>query len=511
MAMSKNNVQEMVEEFYPDWTAQNDMATDLDKWVKVKNETPSMPKERTTEEYRTLQEISKTPWARLVITEVAQALFVDGYRHSDSSDNTPAWDRIWQPNGLDSHQIAVHRGSLNHGLSYVVSLPGIGADGQKQSVIRGVSAKKGIAFFRDDPLDPEDEWATHFLHVDEIRAPGGVSGKMMRIRLIDEEHIYTIDHDPEDTGSFRYVSHTAHGTGVTPVVRFANQLDLDGESMGEIEPVLPLLRRIDQTAFDRLVVQRFQSWQVRTATGMARPSDDDEARLQAIQMRHNDLLVAEDAGARFGSLPATGMGDLTSARDADIRDLAATTQTPPHHLLGLSPNVSADGLVEAQASLMRKIEERKESYGDSWERVIRISAHQMGMAEEANDFGAECRWRDTESRSLNQVADALGKMGKMLGVPSQMLWERIPDWTDQDTVRAMALLADDSLEMELLRRTTTGTTMGDVELAEAEAGAAKDDMKGGDSLLDPDDPKKRALNRKQGGYGPDWDGDGKDG
>lgn len=507
MAMSRKNVEEMAEEFFPAFTEQRDLAVSLDKWVQVKNETPSMPSDRTSEEYRTLQDTSKTPWARLIVTEVAQSLFVDGYRHGSDTDNTQAWDRIWQPNSLDARQIAVHRGALNHGLAYTISLPGTGPDGNPCSVVRGVSAKKGIALFRDDPLDPEDEWPIAFLHVDQIRSPGR-HGKIERIRVVDEEHIYTIDHDPEDTGSYRYVSHTSHGTGVTPVSRFANMLDLDGESMGEIEPVLPLLRRIDQSAFDRLIVQRYQSWQVRTATGMKMPDSDEAARIQAVRMRVNDLLVAEDPQAKFGTLGATDLSGLTSARDSDIRDLAAVTQTPPHHLLGLSPNVSAEGLVEAQASLMRKIEERKESFGDSWERIIRIAAHQMGMTHEAEDFSAEVRWRDTESRSLNQVADALGKMAKLLGVPVQMLWERMPDWTDQDTERAMKLLQDDSSEQELLRRVTGGATLADVQ---AQSDVNQGQVQGSDSVLDPNSDEAKRRNRRRGGYGPDWDGDGQPG
>ena len=511
MAMRKRNVEEMAEEFWPEFDRQRRMAEILDKWVEVKNEQPSMPQNRTTEEYRTLQEVAKTPWARLVVTEVAQSLFVEGYRHGNDAENSPVWDKIWQPNGNDARQIGVHRGALNHGVSYVSVIPGVAPfGGEKLSITRGISARKGIALFRDDPLDPEDEWPLLFIHVDQIR-DSQTHGIVERMRIIDEEMIYTVDYDREDSERFTFVSEQRHGTGVVPVIRFANMLDLEGASMGEIEPVLPLLRRIDQDAFDRLIVQRYQSWQIRTVTGMEKPSTKDQAAAEAMKMRVNDLLIAENENARFGTLPVTPMDGLIGARDSDIRDLAAVTQTPPHHLLGLSPNVSAEGLVEAQASLMRKIEERKESFGDSWERVLRLAAHQMGMASEAADFSAEIRWRDTESRSLNQVADSLGKMAKLLGVPVQMLWERIPDWSDQDTERAMQLLQDDSEQAELLRRITGGTTMADVA-AEAEDHAARQqEDQSANSLLDPDSPERKRQNRKKGGYGPDWDGDGKPG
>jgi hypothetical protein len=43
-----------------------------------------------------------------------------------------------------------------------------------------------------------------------------------------------------------------------------------------------------------------------------------------------------------------------------------------------------------------------------------------------------------ESRSLAQAADALGKLAQMLGVPVEILWEKIPGFTQQDVDNAKA-------------------------------------------------------------------------
>jgi hypothetical protein len=45
-----------------------------------------------------------------------------------------------------------------------------------------------------------------------------------------------------------------------------------------------------------------------------------------------------------------------------------------------------------------------------------------------------------ESRSLAQAADALGKLATMLGVPVELLWEKIPGFTEQDVDRAKTIL-----------------------------------------------------------------------
>ena len=257
-----------------------------------------------------------------------------------------------------------------------------------------------------------------------------------------------------------------------PIIWFANNLDLAGESRSDIAPFIPLASWIDQDTFDRLVVQRFGAWRVRYITGMAKPTDDEKARLEAQALRVEDLLVSPNADTKFGTLEPTSLDGYIASRDSDIRDLAAVTQTPPHHLLGLSPNVSAEGLVEAQAGLMRKVDERNHLFGESWERTLRLGAYMCDMDDEARDFESQMAWKDTESRSLAQAADALGKLATMLQVPVELLWERIPGWTSKDSEDAKKLLDELRAEAMLMAELEMGaTTPGAAAPPFSEAGA----------------------------------------
>jgi hypothetical protein len=209
--------------------------------------------------------------------------------------------------------------------------------------------------------------------------------------------------------------------------------------MSDIEALIPIAARIDQDTFDRLIVQRFGSWVVRTISGMEMPETNDEMHAAKLKLRVEDILVSESQDTKFGTLPGTPLDGYISARDSDIRDLAAVSQTPPHHLLGQMANLSAEALAAAEASLTRKVAERQHVFGEAHEQTLRLASELMGIP---GDPSAEVRWRDMESRSLAQAADALGKIAQMLNVPVQLLWEKIPGWTQEDVERAKSLYTE---------------------------------------------------------------------
>lgn len=427
----------MAREHFKSFLEQRADAQVAEDWIRGNNAQPSKPLQ-ATREYSELQDRAPTPWLGLVVTSVAQALYAEGHRPKKGREDSKVWSKLWQPNGMDARQIPVHRGALGHGLSFVKAKEGLNQlTGEKLTQFRGISALRMAAFYQDLVLD---EFPMFTIEAE----PEMISGNLgWRVWVTDEEAEYElVTADVQGQEKWTYITETRHNAGVPPVVRFANNVDLEGTSHSDITPFIPLASRIDQDTFDRLIVQRFGSWKVRYIAGMAKPSTEEQARLQALALRVEDLLVSPDHETKFGTLDATDLAGYISARDADIRDLAAVTQTPPHHLLGLSPNVSAEGLVEAQAGLMRKVDERKHLFGESWERVLRLGAHMSGMPEEAADFESQMLWKDTESRSLAQSADALGKLATMLGVPFEMLWERIPGWTSKDTEDAKKMVEE---------------------------------------------------------------------
>jgi len=324
--------------------------------------------------------------------------------------------------------------------------------------------------FYEDPA--EDDWPLYAVRVDSARV-NDQDG--WRVRVYDDVSVHELVAAADGT-KVEYRSSFEHRVGVCPVVRVVNTLDLEGRATGEVEPFIPIAACIDQTKFDRLVVQRFSSWVVRTIAGMAKPEDGADAAAVRLRLKVEDLLVAEDADTKFGSLPATPLGGFIDAYEADIRTLAAVSQTPSHEMLGQMANLSAEALAAAESSLNRKVEERKHLFGEAWEQALRLSAHIMGDEAAAADTAAEVRWRDMESRSLAQAADALGKLAQMLNVPVQVLWEKIPGWTQTDVERAKALAAEGGSMDQMLAELAGGQTSAPVTADPAETKAKADSL-----------------------------------
>lgn len=406
----------------------------IDRWMRWNHDKPHSPR-RETAEHRELAARSQTPWGDLLVTALVQTLYVEGYRRARAPENTAAW-KIWQANRMDGHQVALHRSVIGYGLAYGLSLPGTDPmTGERRTKMRGVSPREMVALY-EDPAD--DEWPVVAMRV--ARKRGGTT-----ITVYDDMFVHTLSAPDGPGGTLRYEMSEpqVHGARVCPVVRFADRLDLEGRVAGEIEPFIPVLARNDQTTYDRLIVQRFASWVVRTVAGLSIAETvgaTSESPTQVkMRLAAQDLLIAEDKDTKFGSLPATPLSGFIEAGEADVRVLAAVSQTPAHEMLGTMANLSAEALAAAKASQTAKSNACKHTLGESYEQWLRLSSHIAGDADGAADFEAQVLWADTEIRSLNQAADALGKMATMLGLPLQLLWEKIPGFTQQDIERAKEL------------------------------------------------------------------------
>ncbi|WP_218721396.1 phage portal protein [Nocardia sp. MH4] len=392
---------------------------------------------------------SQTNFLPLILDIFGQGLKVDNYLASGGQETGQPWT-WWQRNRMDARQTGIHRTALQYGVSYATVLPSLtsGDDQNPAAVIRGVSPRQMTALY-GEPLewDPrtggpvDDDWPIVAL---EMKGP--------MIRLYDEKAVHFIgvknvpasalgwtDPTYSSVNNFEYIEGRNHDVGVCPVVRYRDRMLLDGEEVyGIIEPLMAIQGRIDETVFHMMASQYVAAFKQRYVTGWA-PKDETEALRQAA----SDTWFFRDKEVKAGQFDETDLKNYIDSQSSAVRDLSAIAQIPPQAMgvAGIS-NLSEAALAGLESGRERKSGELETSLGESHEQLLRTCAHITGDAASAADFASEVKWADATARSFAQTVDGLGKLGTMLGIPPEILWEDIPGWTKTKVDRARtALLA----------------------------------------------------------------------
>lgn len=421
---------------YPRWQQEEQRLTNIGRWMDGKQPFCQKVSQKQIEK-QALLELSRSPWLGLAVSIYAQAMYVDGYRSPGTKENAGPW-KAWMANNFQAHQIGVHRAAIGYGYSYVRVLPGQDYMGKDMAVLRGVSPKRMFALFEDPVGDEFPDYALEFMP----------DNKTWRWYTDEVYHEYL---NPNLGGKFTYKGTFEHNIGVCPVVRYVNQMDLDGRCIGDVEPVIAVAARIDKTDYDRLLVQHYNSWKVRWATGLEQAESDAAIDADKRKLAQEDILVSSDPNVKFGSLSETDMAPFIAAHESDVESLASMEQLPSHLFTGKVINVSAEALAASRAQTTQKLLEKQTSMGVSHARMLRLAAAVDGDSEAAGDFEARVSWQDVEVRSLAQAADAYGKIAQQLGVPKQFLWRFIPGFDASDIEEMMQHALDDDPLTKFLR------------------------------------------------------------
>ena len=241
--------------------------------------------------------------------------------------------------------------------------------------------------------------------------------------------------------------------GQLPVRRYISgewsKFDGFWRPMGEVQPLIGAQKRVIQSIFDLLLTQQFGAVFIRTMAGIELPDptgDDDvdavRAEQHVIDMAANRILVAEDPEAKFGSLVGTPLNPFIDAVDAAIRHFSIIAAIAPMRTSGKIENVSADAITAARQAE----EDTRQAYRDRWNdteaEVTRMAMIAAGLGDPGH--GGEIVWRETQLRSLSQIADAASKFVQAQ-VPVRPLIERSLQWSSYEVGQIGQQMAAESL------------------------------------------------------------------
>lgn len=416
--MKKKEVLELANEvLIPEWQKERQRQVKLEAWARGEHSRPYRPRETTTE-YDAIEENSRVPLLGLIVRIFGQGLELIDYMPGNPELHDRLW-QIWAANQMQSRQKRLWKAAFTGGIGYLLGLPG---DPLPQ--IKLYSAKQMIAVYQDPEFD---EWPMYAAEGTPADA------NHFHFRVFDDEAVYTLGMNAKG-GDVEFITLEEHRAGVTPVVRFAGEVDTEGAVEGEVERLIPIQAAIDQAKFDLQMTQTFSSFKIRYATGMAAPEDEAEAERVKLVLAQDRILLSENPDSRFGTLDGTDLLGYIESGKASKQELATIAQVSPKAIVGAQANTAngAEAQAADEASTMRKLSDFETTFSPSIGQSFRLTGALAGIEGAALDYAGRSTWRDSEIRSLAQIADAVTKLADdRLGIPREALWEMLPGVTPE--------------------------------------------------------------------------------
>lgn len=414
----------------------------LNRYVDGDHPIPDLvTQSKATQAYRTIMQLADTNWPQLIVDSVEERLEVQGIRTGDATLDDEVWG-MWQDNGLDADSSLVHQAALTAARSFVIVWPS--ADGEAPEVTPEPSSKCIVQYAPGSR---------------RVRAAG-------LLRWRDGDNWYATLYRPEAVYKFAQVR-AENGTGDTwaprevdgepwplenPFAPYVNVVEvavnrrLDtscyGCAFGEFERNVGHIDRINFATFSQIVAMTWSGFPLRALIGDPILRDDDGEPLKPFDVAADRLVQIENPDGKLVQLPEANLENYGQTIERFVQSLAAITKTPPHYLLGEMVNLSADAIRAAEAGLVSKVRRHQRTIGEAWEEVARLMLIASGVGV-AGLGGIEVVWKDPESRSMAERADAASKLTQIL--PWQALARKVLGASPQEISEWEAQRASDGL------------------------------------------------------------------
>ena len=384
-------------------------------------------------------------WCQVVVDSKTERLVVRGIRIGEEKADADLW-RVWQINGLDADSGLAFVDAIAGCQSYALvwgdpdeeNTPVVSFESAEEAIIAyapGSRRKKlaGLKVWRDEYTG--DEFATLYL-------PGAV----WKFRKRSGQYLSIAPRDPvlgspmAGGGPGEWDLRIEGGEpnpqpnpmGEVPMAELPNRSRLATSPVSEIHNVIPLQDAINTLWMHLLTASDFAAFPQRVMMGMQMPkkaivNENGDVIGQEPQdlerFAVDRVLLLEGPDAKIGAWPAANLENYTKLLETAVGHVAAQTRTPQHYLIGKMANLSGEALKAAETGLVSTIYEKQLYFGEAIKDMARLIALAQDDASKAKALReASVVWKDPESRSLAELADALGKQAVMLHVPDEALW-----------------------------------------------------------------------------------------
>lgn len=380
---------------------------------------------------------------RVAVDVLAERLAVQGFAVGDG--DAGAW-ALWRASGMVNGSAQSHLDSLLLGCGYV----SVWTDATGRPRIRQESPRNATVTL--DPTTGEPMTGVRRWYDRDAKRGRAVvfePDRVTRMRTASE----VVDAAVLPADGWEVVEVLPNALREVPITALPNRPRSDmplGES--EVTDVLPLVDAVSKLCQDLVVVSEAHSRPRRWATGLevveepvrgddgqVLVDDDGDPIMQPVNPFTESperVWQAENADAKFGEFPASGLSHFVEGVGLLLRQIAAVSAVPPA-VLGLSQDApaSAEALRASEVGLVARARQRQQVLGEAWARVMRQALIVRDGVERPEFRDITVSWADAETRSEIVAADRASKL-HALGVPLAVILDDL-GWDPQRIRAAM--------------------------------------------------------------------------
>ncbi len=352
-------------------------------------------------------------WPRLVVSVIEERLDVDGFRLSrDEPADRDLW-RVWQANRLDEASQQAHLDALVHGCSYVVvwasadpNTPRITVESARQMTVKRspLSGEITAGFKRWT----EDGYG----HV-VVYGPDEITRWRTENKVVEGSETFDIP-----AGGYIRVETVDNPLGAVPIVALVNRprlLSPNGET--ELSDIIGLTDAVSKVCTDMLVTSEYAAAPRRWITGYHLGDTQEDAHEAVRNLNKwyaeghaSRIWLGNSEETKFGQFPEASLEGFVAAIDSLTQQASAISGLPPAYFgIHGSEVASADAIRSSEATLVSKARRRQRSFGGAWEDVMRLAVLVRDGVQRPGMESLETIWRDPETRTVAQAADAAVK------------------------------------------------------------------------------------------------------
>ena len=374
----------------------------LQRYYDGEHDLPWVGDREVHDEFLRMLERSRSNFMRIVANVPAERLVVQGLRLPDDRESSDAesWD-IWMRSGLDFWSPAAFRSAFIQRRAYLSVWHAEGARNEARIAVE--SAEECIV--EHVPGDRSKRAAGLKQFTDDW------TGKThARLHLPDRIHRFAWERAAggKHFGWYEVEEPTRNPYGSVMLIPMVNQPSLRRDGVSELEDVLPVQDRINQTLFNRQVAEHLSAFRQKWATGLEIPEDPDTGEsIQPFKAALESLWISGDPATKFGQFDSVDLANYHQTIEQDLEHLSVLSRTPRHVFMHQGQAPSGDAMKSDEAGLVAKVKGAQRAFEPAIREALglarRIEGHDTPLM-------SELVWGDPEWQTFAQLVDGHVKM-----------------------------------------------------------------------------------------------------